>query len=432
MPSLFFQCIIVMSSLTLRVAPLAPRLVVFDLDATLWSPELYTLRKVEREGSAPRAGSDVKLYTDVKPILEMLTLTFPDTKLAIASRTHQGLWARDLIKQFDLPIPPSLTEIYTGSKTKHFASLAKKTKLPYTDMLFFDDARSGKYGNCEAVSNMGVLSAYCPKPNGITKQIFKHAMERFAAGDRGVIVDPPAVPAAAPSMKRGRVKNYNTSKNYGFVEVGGEKDVFFHASVVTDSNIPSNGDEVELVVGMSRGKTAATSLTVISPSSPHDSAIPTITMPCFSMSQPFAAFLCNGVKTIESRNHAMLQAVQPGSNVLLHINSKVYPDGGDHVSILNDAGISDVESASEIRVGGGGSICAIIKVGETRLTTLEERSDLNAVRGVVAFAEKAGKYQTEIRGVEYLKRGVPTKGKGGVWQAEVPRDVVPEGWRDGV
>jgi hypothetical protein len=41
------------------------------------------------------------------------------------------------------------------------------------------------------------------------------------------------------------------------------------------------------------------------------------------MSQPFAAFLANSIKTIESRNHDMLAKVPPNTNVLLHINQKV-------------------------------------------------------------------------------------------------------------
>jgi hypothetical protein len=40
---------------------------------------------------------------------------------------------------------------------------------------------------------------------------------------------------------------------------------------------------------------------------------------------------------------------------------------------LKEAGIEDVEKAGEIRVGNAGEICAILKVGETKLTTVEER-----------------------------------------------------------
>ena len=154
----------------------------------------------------------------------------------------------------------------------------------------------------------------------------------------------------------------------------------------------------------------------------------TVKLPCFSMSQPFAALLCNGIKTIESRNHNMLEAVPPNSSVLLHINNKIYPDGGDHVHILRESGITDVKGASTIRVGGSGEICAILKIGETSLLSLEERSTEARERGVVARAENAGKYQTEILGVSYLQAGVKMAGKGGVYEVAIERSVLPAGW----
>jgi len=316
------------SSLSSSISSLSssqlPKVIVFDLDATLWSPELYTLRRIGREKRIPAANKDVKLYPDVLPILSSVSSSHPDVKLAIASRTDKGPWARDLLNQFNLPVDPSLIEIYTGSKTVHFSSLAKKTRLPFSEMLFFDDARDGKHGNCEMVANMGVLSAYCPKPNGLTMDIFMNALERYAGGDRGMIVDPAAL---RPVMKTGTVKNYDPVKNYGFVAVRGENDVFFHKSSIAGGTVVSNGDEVEIEVGLNRGKVVALSTQLTgTPSSSPASSDPdkiTITLPCFSMSQPFAAFLANSIKTIESRNHDMLAKVPPNTNVLLHINQKV-------------------------------------------------------------------------------------------------------------
>ena len=126
----------------------------------------------------------------------------------------------------------------------------------------------------------------------------------------------------------------------------------------------------------------------------------------------------------------MLETVPPGSHVLLHINDKIYPDGGDHVEILKEAGITDVEGAGAIRVGGPGQICAVVRVGETKLTSLEERSTDTAERGVVARAEKAGKYQTAILDVSYLLKGVKMKGRGGVYEVSIAKGVLPAGWEE--
>ena len=88
---------------------LLPKLVVFDLDNTLWSPELYTLRKLpgysDASGAGPIAGADVQLFTATKMILEEVTVDprWKETRFAVASRTNKGKWARSLLKQFVIP-----------------------------------------------------------------------------------------------------------------------------------------------------------------------------------------------------------------------------------------------------------------------------------------------------------------------------------------
>ncbi len=37
---------------------------------------------------------------------------------------------------------------------------------------------------------------------------------------------------------------------------------------------------------------------------------------------------------------------------------------------------------------------------------------------------------TEIRRVQYLKRGVRVSGQGGVFKAKVDKNVIPDGWLD--
>ena len=45
-------------------------------------------------------------------------------------------------------------EIFPGDKKQHFSNLKRVSGLEYHDMLFFDDNRDGKYGNCEPVSQL--------------------------------------------------------------------------------------------------------------------------------------------------------------------------------------------------------------------------------------------------------------------------------------
>ena len=86
-----------------------PRLVVFDLDNTLWTPELYTLRSFSGYADAsppnPVAGKDVWLLDGAAAALHELAFheRWRDTKVAAASRTNKPRWARALLQEFGVP-----------------------------------------------------------------------------------------------------------------------------------------------------------------------------------------------------------------------------------------------------------------------------------------------------------------------------------------
>ncbi|KAL6856726.1 acid phosphatase domain-containing protein [Trichoderma novae-zelandiae] len=154
-----------------------PRLIVFDLDYTLWpfwvdthvTPPLKV--NPAHTGATDRTGEEFAFYHDVPAILAVLPyLNSPNKiKLGVASRTSAPSLARELLK--GIHIPPASTfsdedgnntsnkkssssatkkkiaidvfdgglEIYPGSKIKHFEALQKRTGIRFEDMLFFDD-----------------------------------------------------------------------------------------------------------------------------------------------------------------------------------------------------------------------------------------------------------------------------------------------------
>ena len=86
-----------------------PRLIVFDLDNTLWTPELYTLRSFSGYSDAsppnPVAGQDVWLLDGAAAALHELASheRWRVTKVAAASRTNKPRWASALLRDFDVP-----------------------------------------------------------------------------------------------------------------------------------------------------------------------------------------------------------------------------------------------------------------------------------------------------------------------------------------
>ncbi|KAI1078180.1 magnesium-dependent phosphatase [Whalleya microplaca] len=148
-----------------------PRAIVFDLDYTLWpfwvDTHVYAPLKANADHSAcaDKVGETFAFYADVPSVLHGLSRA--GVKLAVASRTHAPDLGREMLKL--LHVPPMSAgdgaeggssgssskkdakarraldffdaglEIYPSSKIRHFEALGKRTGIPHTEMLFFDD-----------------------------------------------------------------------------------------------------------------------------------------------------------------------------------------------------------------------------------------------------------------------------------------------------
>ncbi|WP_297092651.1 magnesium-dependent phosphatase-1 [uncultured Draconibacterium sp.] len=143
------------------------RLFVFDLDFTIWdaggtwcdatNPPYFW----ENGALLDQSGSEMQLYPEVIGIFDELQKN--DKKIAAASRTFEPGWAQDLLHLFDINKYFDLKEIYPGTKVAHFKKIQNHFKLPYTEMVFFDD----EYRNIHEVSKLGVKAVLVE--NGLRK-----------------------------------------------------------------------------------------------------------------------------------------------------------------------------------------------------------------------------------------------------------------------
>ncbi|KAL2153745.1 hypothetical protein VTH82DRAFT_4900 [Thermothelomyces myriococcoides] len=155
-----------------------PRLIVFDLDYTLWpfysdihiSPPIRQVPGSDPPSLADRNGEEFSLFPDAFPILRLLA-SLPDTRVAVASKSPVRDICREVLKLLRLPPPPpplpsgadhgsggsggsagsgpkrvidafdAGLEIYEGTKLRHFKAISERTGIPYDQMLFFDDER---------------------------------------------------------------------------------------------------------------------------------------------------------------------------------------------------------------------------------------------------------------------------------------------------
>tara|TARA_B100000686_G_C16545193_1_gene839497 strand:+ start:358 stop:825 length:468 start_codon:yes stop_codon:yes gene_type:complete len=133
-----------------------PKLVVFDLDFTLWDAagtwcdHLSPPFNIRSGRIFDSRGSELKLYPSTIDILEELKYEHFD--LGIASRTNEPDWARELLDLLNVRDYFRYEEIYPGSKVTHFKRLRNKSGLNYEDMIFFDDEQR----NITEVGDLGV------------------------------------------------------------------------------------------------------------------------------------------------------------------------------------------------------------------------------------------------------------------------------------
>ncbi|XP_073307556.1 uncharacterized protein [Primulina huaijiensis] len=141
-----------------------PRLVVFDLDYTLWP--FYCECRSKREMPS--------LYPHAKGILNALEEKGVD--IAIASRSPTPDIANTFLEKLGVKSMFVSQEIFSSwtHKTDHFQRIHQKTGIPYNEMLFFDDEDR----NIDTVSKMGVTSILVD--NGVNLGAFRQGLSNFS------------------------------------------------------------------------------------------------------------------------------------------------------------------------------------------------------------------------------------------------------------
>ncbi|GMF62677.1 unnamed protein product [Phytophthora fragariaefolia] len=167
-----------------------PRLVVFDLDYTLWCPYIDVLNGgpfTETEDPCvvvDRYGEELSLLPDVQAVLDVIETDpkFRGTKVAIASRTGEIEAAKECMGLLKVSIGgemktlesiASYVEIYPTCKVAHFKEFEQQSGLAYEDMLFFDD----EHRNIQDIKRLGATCQFCR--DGLTWTSWLQGMEAY-------------------------------------------------------------------------------------------------------------------------------------------------------------------------------------------------------------------------------------------------------------
>jgi magnesium-dependent phosphatase 1 len=194
--------------------PSLPELVVFDLDFTLWQPELYQLSsgppfKACKDGSVITArGERLDLFPAARGALA--ELADAGVPVAIASRASEVGWALEIMRLLRVDKKRTMADvignapvvIQGGSKVKHLKHIASETGVALENMVFFDNERS----NIAEVERIGPTCVYCPR--GMKDGLFRDGLALHlgttSSGRRRNNKEEPATGEGGVDSKAGR------------------------------------------------------------------------------------------------------------------------------------------------------------------------------------------------------------------------------------
>jgi magnesium-dependent phosphatase 1 len=185
-----------------------PKLIVFDLDMCMWSPEMYELSSKpskEVRGSLNNEmgegvvgakeltrGETVTLFPGALLALQELyqLKEFSNTKVAAASSGEEPSYSHACLDMLEILPNVKMRDVFsffaigrtkacgnlTSDKRTHFKKIREESGIDFQEMLFFDDCNWGDHvGTIEKYH--GVIGQRTPR--GLTVSEWRSALKRF-------------------------------------------------------------------------------------------------------------------------------------------------------------------------------------------------------------------------------------------------------------
>ncbi|XP_060863222.1 magnesium-dependent phosphatase 1-like [Metopolophium dirhodum] len=154
-----------------------PKMVVFDLDYTLWPfwVDTHMDPPFHKNGDGKvvdSRGYVVQYYPDTPKVLKYLQEK--NIGMSVASRTGETDGAEQLIQLFGWNKYFQNKQIYPGSKVTHINKISKNCNIKLEEMIFFDDEER----NIVDVEHLGVVSILIRK--GMTMPVLINGLKTFS------------------------------------------------------------------------------------------------------------------------------------------------------------------------------------------------------------------------------------------------------------
>ncbi|XP_033269470.1 protein EOLA1 isoform X1 [Orcinus orca] len=151
---------------------------------------------------------------------------------------------------------------------------------------------------------------------------------------------------------------------------------------------------------------------------------------CLSFRQPYAGFVLNGVKTLETRWRPVLSG-QRHRTLAVHIAHRDWEDAAWRELLAGRLGMSPAQIQALLRDGekfGRGVIAGLVDIGDTSLCPENlGPNEVAELENQALLPNLQQKYLTALANPRWLLQPVPGRGGKDVFQVDIPEHLIPFG-----
>ncbi|PNI14143.1 CXorf40A isoform 12 [Pan troglodytes] len=151
---------------------------------------------------------------------------------------------------------------------------------------------------------------------------------------------------------------------------------------------------------------------------------------CLSFRQPYAGFVLNGIKTVETRWRPLLSS-QRNCTIAVHIAHRNWEGDAWQELLVERLGMTPAQIQALLREGekfGRGVIAGLVDIGETLQCPEDLTPDeVVELENQAVLTNLKQKYLTVISNPRWLLEPIPRKGGKDVFQVDIPEHLIPLG-----
>ncbi|XP_040121529.1 uncharacterized protein CXorf40 homolog [Oryx dammah] len=151
---------------------------------------------------------------------------------------------------------------------------------------------------------------------------------------------------------------------------------------------------------------------------------------CLSFRQPYAGFILNGVKTLETRWRPVLRGHQH-CTLAVHIAHRDWEDEAWWELLEQRLGMSPAQIQALLQDGdkfGRGVIAGLVDIGETLLCPENlDPEEVEELENQALLPDLRQKYLTVLTNPRWLLQPIPGRGGKDIFLVDIPQHLIPFG-----